>query len=135
MLGDVNKLFVAKSLLTTPSNVLLLHLKQTLPPIIWIFTEGDRIESRLPFKLFSSLLSCCQRNTKIKVGYLLDSSNGEFWLANLAANRSVNRASFENGIPLSSAFSDKIQTVKNETEGAVANLSDMLFGISKVPIL
>ena len=45
----------------------------------------------------------------------------------------MNRASFENGIPLSSAFSDKIQTVKNETEGAVANLSDMLFGISKVP--
>ena len=27
------------------------------PPIIWIFTEGegDRIESRLPFKIFSTL--------------------------------------------------------------------------------
>ena len=58
MLGDVNKLFVFKSLLTTPSNVLLLHLKQTFPPIIWIFTEGEGggIESRLPFKIFSTLL-------------------------------------------------------------------------------
>ena len=36
-----------------PSNVLPLHL----PPIIWIFTEGegDGIESRLPFKIFSTL--------------------------------------------------------------------------------
>ena len=33
-----------------------LHLKQTLPPIIWIFTEGkgDEIESMLPFKIFST---------------------------------------------------------------------------------
>ena len=40
-----------------PSNVLPLHLKQTFPPIIWIFTEGegDGIESRLPFKIFSTL--------------------------------------------------------------------------------
>ena len=57
MLGDVNKLFVFKSLLTTPSNVLPLHLKQTFPPTIWIFTEGegDGIKSRLPFKTFSTL--------------------------------------------------------------------------------
>jgi len=34
LLGDINELFVFKSLLTTPSNVLLLHLKQTFPPII-----------------------------------------------------------------------------------------------------
>ena len=54
LIGDVNKLFVFKSLLTTPSNVLPLHLKQAFLPIIWIFTEGegDRIESRLPFKIF-----------------------------------------------------------------------------------
>ena len=58
MLGDVNKLFVFKSLLTMPSNVLPLHLKQTFPPIIWIFTEveGDGIESRLPFKIFYTLM-------------------------------------------------------------------------------
>ena len=57
MLGDVNKLFVFKSLLTTTSNVLPLHLKQTFSPIIWIFTEdeGDGIESRLPFKICSTL--------------------------------------------------------------------------------
>ena len=29
---------------------LLLHLKQIFPPMIWIFTEGDGIDSRLPFK-------------------------------------------------------------------------------------
>ena len=57
MLCDVNKLFVFKSLLTTPSNVLPLHFKQTFPPIIQIFTEGDGIESRLPFKIFSTLLA------------------------------------------------------------------------------
>ena len=57
LLGDVNKLLVFKSLLTTPSNVLPLHLKETFPPIIWIFHEGegDGIYSRLPFKIFSTL--------------------------------------------------------------------------------
>ena len=46
--------FVFESLLTMLTNVLPLHLKQTFPPIIWIFTEGegDGIESRLPFKIF-----------------------------------------------------------------------------------
>ena len=39
-----------------PSNVLPLRLKQTFPPIIWIFTEGDEIKSRLPFKIFSTLM-------------------------------------------------------------------------------
>jgi hypothetical protein len=55
--GEVNKLFVFKKLLTIPSNVLPLHLKQTFLPIIRIFTEGegDEIESRLPFKIFSTL--------------------------------------------------------------------------------
>ena len=33
--------FFFKSLLTRPGNVLPLHLKQTFPPIIWIFTEGE----------------------------------------------------------------------------------------------
>ena len=57
MLGEVNNLFVFKRLLTMASNVLPLHLKLTFPPIIWIFTEGggDGIESRLPFKIFSTL--------------------------------------------------------------------------------
>ena len=40
-----------------PSNVLLLHLRKTFPPIIWILTEGkgDGIESRLHFKILSTL--------------------------------------------------------------------------------
>ena len=37
------------------SNVLPLCLKQTFPPIIWICTEGVGIESKLPFKIFSTL--------------------------------------------------------------------------------
>ena len=48
--------FVSESLLTTPSNVLPLHLKQTFSPIISIFTEGDGIESGLPFNMFSTLV-------------------------------------------------------------------------------
>ena len=57
LLGDFNKLFIFKSLLTTPSNFLPLHLNQSLLAIIWIFTqgEGDGIKSRLPFKKFSTL--------------------------------------------------------------------------------
>jgi len=49
--------FFFKSLLTMSSNVLPLNLKQTFPPIIWIFTEGegDEIKSSLPFKIFSTL--------------------------------------------------------------------------------
>ena len=59
LLGQINKLFVFKSLLTTPSNVLTLHLKQTFPPIIWIFTqdEGDGIESSLSSWIFFTLLT------------------------------------------------------------------------------
>ena len=48
-----------------------------------------------------------------------------------AANRSAKPAAFESGIPLSSAFSDKIPKVKNEIEGAVANLLGMLFKINR----
>ena len=53
------RVFVFKS--TTPSNVLPLYRKQTFPSIIWIFTEveGDGIESRLPLKIFSTLLYLC----------------------------------------------------------------------------
>ena len=59
LLGVVDKCFVLKSLLTTTNIVLSLNLKQTLPPTIWIFTEGDGIESRLPFKTFSTLPRAC----------------------------------------------------------------------------
>ena len=54
LLGIVSKPLKTKSLLTTLSNVLLLNLKQTFSPIIWIFIEGegDGIESRLHFKKF-----------------------------------------------------------------------------------
>ena len=57
LLGIVKKYLETESLLTSPSNVLPLHLKQTFPPIIWIFTEGegDGIKSRLPLKIFSTL--------------------------------------------------------------------------------
>ena len=44
-------------MLTTPNNVLPLHLKQTFPPIICIFTEGegDGSKTRLPLEIFSTL--------------------------------------------------------------------------------
>ena len=56
-MGDVNNLFAFKSLLTTPGNVLPLHLKQTFPAVICIFIEGegDGVKSRLPFKILSTL--------------------------------------------------------------------------------
>ena len=57
LLGAVNKLLKTKSLLITPKNVLLLHLKQTFTPIILIFTdgEGDGIDNRESFKVCSTL--------------------------------------------------------------------------------
>ena len=67
-------------MLTTPSNVLALHLKQIFPFTIWIFTEveGDGIESRLPFKIVSSLLQEWVLLTKIYLfriyNQLLDSN-------------------------------------------------------------
>ena len=41
----------------TLENKKFVDIKQTFLPIIWIFTEdvGDGIESRLPFKIFSTL--------------------------------------------------------------------------------
>ena len=62
--ADANKLFVFNILLTMPSNVLPLHLKQTFPPIIWIFTESesDGIEYRLPFKIISTLSNSCEQH-------------------------------------------------------------------------
>jgi hypothetical protein len=51
-------------LLTMPCNVLLLHLKQTFWPIIYIFTEGDGVESRLPFKKNSALVRKSQNNDR-----------------------------------------------------------------------
>ena len=60
MLDDVNILFAFKSLLIKPSNVLPLNLKQTFPSIIWIFNEvhlDDGVETRIPFKIFSTLCS------------------------------------------------------------------------------
>ena len=56
LLGIVNKLFVAKGLLTSPSNDLPYYLKKIFPPIIWIFTEGDGIESSQPSKITFTLL-------------------------------------------------------------------------------
>ena len=49
LLGVVNKFFIFKSLLTTPSNVLPLYLKEIFLPIFWMFTEdeGDGIQLRL----------------------------------------------------------------------------------------
>ena len=52
-----------------PLNVLPLHLKQTFPFIIWIFTEGegDGIKSRLPFKIFSILPALFQSPVRERV--------------------------------------------------------------------
>ena len=42
--------FFSKSLLTMPSNGLSLHLKETFPPIILIFTEGYLLKSFILYK-------------------------------------------------------------------------------------
>ena len=54
-----------------PSNVLPLPLKQTLPSIIWMATEGkgDEIESRLHFKIFFTLTPL---NERVSEGEVFD---------------------------------------------------------------
>ena len=47
--------------------VLPLCLQQTFPPIIWIFAEGDGIESRLPFKIFFTLLKSYFENKNFAI--------------------------------------------------------------------
>ena len=49
LVGVVNKLLKTRILLKLPCNVLLYYLRETFPPIIRIFTdgEGDGIDSRL----------------------------------------------------------------------------------------
>ena len=48
LLGDVNKLLITKSLLTSPSNVLPYYLPQiNFPAINLNFFEGDGIKSRM----------------------------------------------------------------------------------------
>jgi len=64
LLCIINKIFVFKSLLTTSSNVLTLHLSRMW---FWIFTEheGDGIESRLSSEIFLTLtvlMSTCAKN-------------------------------------------------------------------------
>ena len=63
------------------SNVLRLHLKQTFPPKIWIFTEGevDGFEPRLPFKIFSTLYLLLKGNEVITYT-LFKCNNFAFWL-------------------------------------------------------
>ena len=62
-MGDFNNLFIFKSLLTMPSNVLPQHLKQTFPAHNLNITEdeGDGIKSRLLFKILSTL-RCFESN-------------------------------------------------------------------------
>ena len=69
LLGVVNKLLKIKSLLTMPSNVLPLHLKQTFLPIIWIFTEGkiDGIKFRLPFKIYSTFTRKINKHSLVTI--------------------------------------------------------------------
>ena len=63
--------YVIKIQIQAVCNVLTLHLKQTFPPIIWIFTEGgvDGITSRLSLKKDSNLskiwIKMTFRNIKI----------------------------------------------------------------------
>ena len=61
LLSVFNKLLNTKSLLSMSSNVLPLSLKQTFPPIIWIFTG---IKSRLTFKIFSTLFKSLKNTLK-----------------------------------------------------------------------
>ena len=63
LLGVVNKHLDTKSLLTIPSNVLPLPINRpahqaNFPAHDLIFTEdeGDEFESRLPFRIFSTLI-------------------------------------------------------------------------------
>ena len=58
--------FEYKKFVDNASNVLPLRLKQTFPSRIWIFTDGEgyEIESRHPFRIFSTLCIWLKANSK-----------------------------------------------------------------------
>ena len=59
-----------------PRNVLPLHPKPTsLPPMIWIFTEGDGIEWAIFLNLFYFTFAIFN----LKVYFLLEIQIFEFW--------------------------------------------------------
>ena len=99
-----------KSLLTTPSNDFPLHLKQTFPPIIWIFTEGEGggIKSRILFKIFSTLSKsvwsyCVFRSSYLSYSYL-DSVTTLCAMCSLFEDsRSIN-SKFSSAVIMSSAI-------------------------------
>jgi hypothetical protein len=66
LLRVINKLLKTRNLLTSPSNVLPLHLKQIFLPVIPIFTKGedDGIKTMLPFKIFSTLTNLLEKANK-----------------------------------------------------------------------
>ena len=95
LLGVVNKL-----LKTTPSNVLLFHFKQTFLPIIWIFTEGDRIGSRLPFNIFSTLYTLVSL-IEIVAAWLI------FWVDIKISIQKVNYTIFYSSVWISASYWSK----------------------------
>ena len=125
LLGVVSKLLNTKSLLTIPSNVLPLRLKQTFPPIIWIFTEGDEIKSRLTFKIFSTLRDVSSEHSlHVETYFLFVSSELHF---SCLLNLSIMITNIMQNAP------DKVsQTISCRKEGARRNrgqLGSKNFGI------
>ena len=70
------------------SNVLPLCFKQNLPPIIWIFIkcEGDGIESRLPFKILSTLHIWISLEVRIPLDICLFDLHPEEWFEGYPVN-------------------------------------------------
>ena len=126
MLGDINKLFVFKSLLTTPNNVLPLHLKQTFPPKIWIFTEGDGIESRLSFKIFSTLIKEVW-NSRISIYDL----NQPVWESNKPT--ALENEDFSK-IELLTSIGDSVVWFQNENNGSKVTIKAKLYIPSTINI-
>ena len=54
--GWCQQTFCFQKFVDNAQQYLHLHLKQTFPPIIWIITEGegDQIDSRQPYRIFST---------------------------------------------------------------------------------
>ena len=136
MLGDFNKLFVLKCLLTRPSKVLPVHLKQTFRPMIWIFTEskGDGNESRLLFEIFSTLFLCwtlkilemfsVRSNKAIKPGF------DELFWAKKITNSTARVGFFNNYLKVS-----KARSLKQKWKFSMKMMCIFFFTISIHPCL
>ena len=111
LLGVVKKLWKQKVCWQRPA--MPFYLKQTFPIIIWIFTEGegDWIKSRLPLRIFSTLLFLAFKLLKheiLKPDFLINAQYA------IAMKKNIGKTFHVSTHNIDRAVQFKVSTILNE---------------------